>query len=417
MKSTVLLGVMLISTSITAQETVTVSTAAGNTEQLYYNLQNGSTQALWQLSDWDLAFESTGITGAILLNTAKGHRLYKAPYAIGQWAAVDTAGLGNNWPVQYNSTSDWSSGAFNQGLTSNPFDLGWGIYNFTTHNITGDSLFILHTADGAWKKLRMDGFATVTTSFTFTMADLDGANQQVGTINRNAYVTKNFGYYSFATMSAVDLEPVAADWDLLFTKYNGFVPQPVPSIYPVTGVLQNKEVRVAQVDGIATNLAQWAGQALVSDIDVIGYDWKNFNMTTFMFEYAADRTYFVQDRNNNVWKLIFTGYGGGATGDITFTKELVSATSVEETNAPADLVVYPNPVVNGTLRIVLDGNVRSAQLSIHDMSGKLVLQQQVSGSGSLALLPVDVGTLQEGLYLVRLDAGTRSFTTRVVIGR
>ncbi len=415
MRSTLLLSIMLISASITAQETVTVSTAPGNSEQRYYSLQNG-TQATTLVSDWDLAFESTGITGAILLNTAKGHRLYKAPYAIGQWAMVDTTGLGAGWPAQYNSTADWSSGAFNQGLTSNPFDLGWGIYNFSTHNITGDSLFILQTADGAWKKFRVDGFATVTTSFTFTMADLDGANEQVGTINRNAYVTKNFGYYSFATMSAVDLEPVADDWDLLFTKYNGFVPQPVPSIYPVTGVLQNKEVGVAQVDGIATNLAAWAGQELVTNIDVIGYDWKEFNMTTFMYEYASDRTYFVQDRNDNIWKLIFTEYGGGANGNITFTQELVSATSVEETNAPADLVVYPNPVLNGELRIVLDGDVRNGQLSIHDMGGKLVMQQQVSGSGSLALLPVDVSALQQGLYMVRLTAGTRVFTTRVVIG-
>ena len=139
-------------------------------------------------------------------------------------------------------------------------------------------------------------------------------------------------------------------------------------------------------------------------------------MTTFMYEYASDRTYFVQDRNDNIWKLIFTEYGGGANGNITFTQELVSATSVEETNAPADLVVYPNPVLNGELRIVLDGDVRNGQLSIHDMGGKLVMQQQVSGSGSLALLPVDVSALQQGLYMVRLTAGTRVFTTRVVIG-
>ena len=69
MRSTLLLGAMLISASMTAQETVTVSTAPGNSEQRYYSLQNG-TQATTLLSDWDLAFESTGITGAILLNTA-----------------------------------------------------------------------------------------------------------------------------------------------------------------------------------------------------------------------------------------------------------------------------------------------------------------------------------------------------------
>lgn len=414
MKSILLLSTALFSFGLSAQTTVTISTAPANTDQVFYSFMNDA-QATNQIADWDMAFESTGITGAILLNTAKGHRLYKAPYAVGQWAEVDTNGLASSWPAQYNSTSDWSSGAFNQGLTSNPFDLGWGIYNFTTHNITGDSLFILHTADGAWKKLRVDGFATATTSFTFTMADLDGNNEQVGTIDRNAYVTKNFGYFSFDSMSAIDLEPVATDWDLLFTKYSSFVPQPAPSIYPVVGVLQNKEVGVVQVDGIPTNLAQWAGEAFDMNIDMIGYDWKTFNMTTFMYEYAADRTYFVQDRSNNIWKLVFTAYGGSATGDITFTQELVSATSVQENAASTDLVVYPNPVLNGQLRIILDGAVRNARLTIHEMGGKMVQQQQVSGNGSLTMLPIDVSALHQGLYMVRLEAGSHTYTTRVVI--
>ncbi len=80
--------------------------------------------------------ETTGITGSIRVNTAKdpfGIKVFKAPYSVAQWDQVDTAGLGSSWSPQQNSEIAWNSGALNQGLTSNPFDLGWGIYNQITH--------------------------------------------------------------------------------------------------------------------------------------------------------------------------------------------------------------------------------------------------------------------------------------------
>ena len=45
--------------AIQAQTTVTVSTAPGNVEQVWYSLQNGEVAAA-AFNDWDLAFEMTG---------------------------------------------------------------------------------------------------------------------------------------------------------------------------------------------------------------------------------------------------------------------------------------------------------------------------------------------------------------------
>ena len=66
---------------------------------------------------------------------------------------------------------------------------------------------------------------------------MDGSDEQSGSLNKGAFMGKNFGYYSFAN-GVVDLEPLSADWDLVFTKFIGYV----PSAYPVAGVLQNKDV-------------------------------------------------------------------------------------------------------------------------------------------------------------------------------
>ena len=163
MKLSTLSMFSLLSLTTIAQP-VTVSTGPQALQQVRYRLIDDA-QTMAALTDWDIAFEITGITGSVLVNTAKGMRVFKAPYTLAQWAELDTAGLAANWPEQHNSETNWSSGALNQGLTANPFDLGWGIYNFTTNNVAGDSLFVLAMADGQYKKFAVNGFASVTNSF------------------------------------------------------------------------------------------------------------------------------------------------------------------------------------------------------------------------------------------------------------
>lgn len=410
MRLSTLSAAILIAASTNAQ--VTVTTAPQNAQQTYYSLANGVV-ANHALADWDLAFELTGITGSILLNTAKGHKLYKAPYTLTQWSSIDTAGLAASWPEQHNSETNWSSGAFNRGLTANPFDLGWGIYNFTTHNIVGDSCFVLQLNGGAWKKFKVDGFTAATNSFAFTWADLDGSNEQSGSLVRSAYPGKNFGYYNLATNTAVDLEPAAASWDLLFTKYIGFVTQPFPSMYPVAGVLQNRQVEALQVDGVPTAEATYWGEAFSADINIIGFDWKNFNQGTFQWEYAQDRTYFVKDRNNDIYKLVFTGYGGSANGNMTFNQELVGQANVDEAGRSSALLIAPNPATNmATLIIAADAN--AAQLTIIDLNGRVVMEQQLIGLHGLVQRPIDVSALPAGLYIARVQGDGIDGVVRLV---
>ncbi len=414
MKILTLCAAALCSTAILAQTTVTVSTSPANASQTYYSLANGVVSSV-PLAEWDLAFELTGITGSILANTAKGVRVYKTANTIADWASIDTTGLAASWPAQQNSEVNWSSGALNQGLTANPFDLGWGIYNPVTHNIPGDSCFVIRLADGSWKKFRVDAFTATTNAFTFTWADLDGANEQYGSLQRNGFPGKDFGYYSLTSNAVVDHEPLAADWDLLFTKYLGYVTQPVPSFYPVAGVLQNRLVGGLQIDGVPTASADYWGQAFSDDINVIGFDWKNYNMTTLQWEYVADRTYFIRDRSENIWKLVFTNYGGGANGEFTFTQELVGLASVADQPAEKGFMLFPNPVNGDNATLVMDANVGDAVMSIYDLSGGLVLEGKLTGLNGLVQRSVDVSALPAGMYMVRLQGEGMNTTARLVI--
>lgn len=415
MKHSLLLSTALLSAvAATAQTTVTVSVAAQYADQVFYSLENDE-QATNPLADWDLGFEINGFNSSILVNTAKGLTVYETPVAVDAWETLTTPDV-ENWTLISNSDQDWSAGALTHGNNlSEPmgFHLGWGEYSMDTHFVVGDKVYVIEVAPDVYIKLRID--ALISGVYTFTYADLDGGNEQAKELVKSEFAGKNFGYFNLTSGSTVDLEPAAASWDLLFTKYTAMVENEGEIIpYNATGVLQNKEVGAIEVDGVDPALATWAGAEFDPAINIVGYDWKSINMSTFLWDIDADRTYFVNDRAGNIWKIVFSAFGGSSTGDFTFSKELVSSVGFSETTIQ-ELVVYPNPSRGGVLNMVLGSEVRNGQLSIVDLAGKLVKQQNVNGSGALSAVPVDLSGVQPGLYVVRLDAEGRTFSTRVVV--
>ncbi len=409
MKHITLISATLITLSTSAQDPVTISTGQGNSQQVFYSLSSG-VQATAPLATWDLAFEITGFTGSILVNTAKGLTVYETPAAITAWESVSTPDEAN-WTPIHNSDTDWSQGALTYGNDLEQPDglnLGWGTYNMITHTIAGTKIYVIADGQGGYHKLRINSLMGGV--YDFTYAGLDGGNEVNGSLAKPAFASKNFAYWSMSAHAALDPEPPTADWELLFTKYIGFIPTP----YALAGVLHNKGIEVLQVDGVPAGQADpWSGPYSM-DINTIGADWKTFDMNTFQWTFAEDRTYFVKDHAGSIWALIFTGYGGTATGEMTFTQELVSVASIEE-QAQLAFALYPNPVRDGRLSMVLDAPMSQALLSLHDASGRLVHEQLLTGIDGLSPRMVDVTALRPGLYLARVQAQGHTRAARFVV--
>ncbi|MBP8824219.1 MAG: T9SS type A sorting domain-containing protein [Flavobacteriales bacterium] len=411
-KTILLLATASLAPALQAQTPVTVSTGGGSVEQHWYSLQN-DVAGVAALDEWDLAFEMAGFTSAIRVNAAKGLVAYETPNAITDWDnvnSVDTA----NWTLVQDSDSSWSVSALSNGNNlSNPdgLNVGWGDYNMITHVITGTKIYAILLADGTtWKKLRINALASGI--FSFTYANLDGSGTQEASLSKTGFTGKNFGYWSFATNGTLDREPLATDWDLLFTKYV----QLTPYVYPVVGVLLNKEVTALQVDGVPSAQALWSTGTFSEAINVLGSDWKTYDFAQSTYVMAADRTYFVKDVPGNIWKVVFTGFGGSANGNISFTKEMMSAVGVGENTAQQHhLFAWPNPVTDGQARLVLDLPVNEALVRVFNTAGQQVAQQPWTGLAGLTTRTLDVGGLAKGVYMVRVDAAGTSTSTKLVI--
>jgi len=409
-RNLLLIATFITSGYISAQVTETVSMGAGYANENYYTL-NGGNEVSIDRSDWDLAFASDGVgfgSSTIRINGAMGTELYKYNNNIGDWATVDTTGFSWSTNQLRNSDESWRTGAFENTTPASSSDLGWGTYSTVTHIVVGDRIFVLKLADATYRKLIIEKLQSGV--YTFKYANLDGSNEVTTTVTKSNYSGKNFGYYSIQNNSALDREPVSTTWDLLFTKF-----QRGSDGYGVTGVLANVDVKVAKAYPVNdVNTASYTGQNYTFDIGTIGYDWKSFNMSTFQYDIEDSLVYFVEVRNQDVYRIIFTGFGGSSNGNFIFTKELVGNTVGIEDNTITNqiLSIYPNPT-STTVNLTFEGS-ENTQIALFDVTGKQVFAKSNSNLG-LNQETIDVSNFPKGMYFLTLTSENNKSTQKVII--
>jgi hypothetical protein len=409
MKRTIqLFMLILFSQQVVRSQTLdTVSTGAGYANQVWYSLANDN-QGVAPKNNWDIAFDVSAFGATVLSNTITGTLVWQ--YTAGDtadWATLDTTGL-STWPQYYNSDTSWALGAFNQNPSSS-FDMGWGMYNSLTHYVTGDSLYIVKLADNSYRKFWIKLLANG--AYEFRYANLNNTGDQTVSLNKTTYSGKNFAYYSMQNNSALDREPLSANWDLLFSQYTTFIPSP----YTVTGVLSNIGVTVAQANPVNVNTAQWTSYSFVTPINEIGYDWKAFNMTTFTYDITDSLVYFVQSQNGDVWKVIFTGFGGSANGNYIFTKELVSATGIAGVDQPVFMELYPNPATDNATLSFSTKTTDAVLITVTDLTGKICYQNQLQGNAGLQQSTLQTSGWPAGMYIVTLQAGDKTQCKKLIV--
>lgn len=400
-------------TSLKAQIVDTVSLGSGYSNQKWYSLtsdEKGSSAK----NNWDIAFDCSNYGSSIRINSIIGTTLWKYPTnTISGWSTVDTTGL-STWSKLNNSDTSWAVGAFDKGIDSNnPMDLGWGIYNSTTHIVTGDSLYIIKLSDTTYRKLWIKSLSAG--NFTFKFAKIDGSDSSEVTFAKSNYSGKAFGYYSLRSKMEVDREPKSADWDFTFCQYTAFI----PNAYTVSGILTNSGTRVAQVNNVgnSTTFKDWETQTYSTVINEIGYDWKSFNGTEYIF--ADSTVYFVKTNAGDVWKIIPTGFGGGSTGNFIFTKEKIASAGLYDLDGKTTTLfsIYPNPSSSGNVTIIYDfeKNVRVAKLTIIDVTGKNIATTDLTNTVGLHTHLLETNTMKAGIYFVSLEVDGEKIQQKLIL--
>ena len=377
----------------------------GYTNESYYSMSDGE-QANIDNTNWDLAFDLSGFGASIRTNEHTGTKVYV--YQNGtDWNNVDTTGM--NWNALHNSETSWAVGSLDQTTDpANPMDIGWGIYNSVTHQILGESIHILQLSNGEYRKLMIESL--IGGVYTFKHAMLNGTNEITATVTKNNFTSKNFAYYSVTNNTVLDREPTSADWDIVFTKY---VAELSPGVYyGVTGVLSNKGVYVREASGIDPTTAVYTDYTIDSVINVIGWDWKSFNSTTFQYDIPQDLSYFVQDQTGDIWQLVFTRFEGSASGKVVFAKERVSMANLEDMKEIASLAIYPNPAKEH-VSIMYNSSLNTT-ISIVDMTGKTIFTEPVE-EHDFIVRSISLEDFSPGTYFIQVATPSELFTEKLIV--
>ncbi len=388
MKKTLIFLFLITSfTQINAQTSDSVSTGASNANTVYYSFKNGIIKAQPN-NDWDLAFEISGFAASILANHVRGLLVWQSPYSFANWSTFDTVNCAS-WKKMYNSPQLWSKGAFNLHANNNndPYDLGWGTYDPASHIVSGDSIYLIKLGNGQFKKLTILNLSTGI--YNIRYANLDGSNESTKSIDKANYKGKNFGYFAFDTESSLDREPASADWDIAFTKYTEFVPTP----YNVAGVWTNKGNKTAEARDVPLSTINYSAFRFSDSNAIIGYDWKKYNQPLNKYDITNNLVYFVTTKEAT-WKMIFTGYKGGASGTYYFTKEAMSASIIKPNSALSSIRLYPNPS-QSVITIELPANTALSNYAIKSISGQTLAEGNE--------LEVNVSPLSSGIYYIILN--------------
>ena len=382
-----------------AQTEVSLTLDASYTKKVFYSFENGEVGSM-RNDNWDIAIATYSTqTASIRINGGFGAELFQ--YTGGDtasWNNLDTAGLSTltNWNQCRDNQSAFEPSAFEANASGHP-DYGWGKYNSVTHNVVGTSLFVLKTVVGDYKKVWIKEQIAIGNSIQIEVADLDNTNNYSKTINKSVG-SKNYVYLNLATETLMDNEPSNQTYDLVFTKYEGLAGP--NAYYPLTGVVLNRGVKSAEVKGLPVEDADLATALFTEDIDVIGSDWKSFNMDIFQWKLQDSLSYFVEDLKGNIWHLWFTDWEGASTGNLKFMQQLVVTSNVSELENKSGIKIYPNPATeNFTLQL----NEEVTQLSIFDVTGKMVYVNNNLNFNELNLSATELGS---GLFLVQTKGKT-----------
>ncbi len=302
----------------TTEETKEITVAMGQhfASDVYYSFDEDQMHVT-PGDNWDIGFATYVMSPSIIINSGAGVELYEISRDTSVWySPVDTTGL-SSWNRLDNSLETWDVGAFS-GNMGGGFDFGWGIYDHVSKNVNGAAVYLIRLQDGTLKKIFIRQKNGYENKVYFLYAGIDGSGEQMVALANNDYADKEYVYYSLSDDMVVDREPSKDNWDLVFTSYFDTQIQ-----YLVTGVLSKPGITVAKVSGMAPASADTTMAQFSAAPAAIGYDWKEYDVISDQYTLADELSYFVKTTSGQVYQIYFTGFEGGTTGVIQFSKKQI----------------------------------------------------------------------------------------------
>lgn len=278
--------------------------------RVYYKLSSNKTVKTITNKDYDLGFESTAEGWHILLNSSR--------YM--QAGDSETKEFENiTSPSGITMTFDNSDGNPDSTAVGNWADFLGGTPLFYKHVYVIDLGLDQQGNTLGYKKTVFEDL--IDNVYTLRFANLDGTGDF--TVQMPKVDDRNFIGLSFKNEGTViDFEPPNSEWDILIGQYTTMLfAEGEPYPYLVRGVLlnpANTEAYMYDGDKLFPDIEieDMESVQLTPQQDVIGHQWKYYNLEEGVYTVNTELVYFVKTNDGSVFKLHFLSYynNNGETG-------------------------------------------------------------------------------------------------------
>ena len=255
--------------------------------QVFYDLSQSSISSINTKSEWDIGILLDS-NFKIILNSANFSKVWVTDYNFND--SVYIANAQWSWDAP---SGNHDSLAFQSIDTSKVYILDRGL------NINGSSM-------GMYKVQ----FLELNTSFLrVKTSQIEVFNDTI--LNITLDQNKLFTPFSFSSLKVVNISPEINNWDLLFTQYTRLFTNPQIE-YLVTGVLINDKTTQVAVDTIndfnQINYSSLSDYQFLSQRDIIGYNWKEFNFETNLYSVKDNINFVIRDFEGKYYKMRFIDF-------------------------------------------------------------------------------------------------------------
>ncbi|QOG88706.1 T9SS type A sorting domain-containing protein [Flavobacterium columnare] len=403
----------------------------------YYKLNSGVIKNTKNEINWHLAFQIDNDRGfGIRANTSSAIcTVYKTDKTeLSQVTKDNYNSLARDSDNElYNSTVDWNIGALNNDHwddQSNPhkYYIGWGAYDIKTHKVNGNRVFIIRHSifrNGTWQgdyyKLKINSrFRNYVFSYSkFNGSDWGPEKTQVINDLDYRYSGNKFVYYNLDTHSVVDEEPQS--WDLLFTTYdqnlNKAEINPSDNMYTVTGCLHKYGLVVAEVleeDQVINS--NFENLTYKEDMNVIGYDWKEFNFQFYNPGYTMSKKKFYVKTLEGDYYRVFLKYKvvNRYEREMEIYKQKLEKQVLSTQEFRNDSFnIYPTVLTSSKVTIETSEPRVFKEIEMLNSTGQMVYHKNINST--VNQLEIDLPeNINKGIYIVKINTDNKVFTTRLV---
>lgn len=283
--------------------------------QLYFDMSSGTLKASNRRDAWDLALGCDMDNPNAFVNPA-------------MTLAVATTGS-----TDFGQTFNPSDYEFKYERSYRFFTRGWMSEDMQKGN-SGKQVFLvdmgrtINNQSRGYKKIQVVSLDDK--GYDLKISDLNNSHL----VETRIDVNSNYSHLYISLEkpdSVMQLEPPRDDWDLHFTKYMERLFDGSDTLdYSVTGCMINPYMTQAYFDTISSldstvsyaslRLEDVDETQLTDRQDVIGHDWKYFDLDAGAFLVHGNRNFFVRDNTGTTYRMRFTGFydNSGNKGAVSF---------------------------------------------------------------------------------------------------